>query len=44
MLYENRKILEQESFNSLERVTPFLKENVDKKRAAFFAEVLHAFG
>jgi glycosyltransferase involved in cell wall biosynthesis len=40
MLYENRKILEQESFNSLERVTPFLKENMDKKRAGFYSKII----
>jgi glycosyltransferase involved in cell wall biosynthesis len=39
MLYENRKLLEKESFNSLERVVPFLKENMDKKRANFYDKV-----
>jgi glycosyltransferase involved in cell wall biosynthesis len=39
-LYENRKILERESFNSLERVVPFLKENMDKKRANFYNKVM----
>jgi glycosyltransferase involved in cell wall biosynthesis len=39
MFYENRKLLEQESYNSLERVVPFLKENMDKKRANFYSRV-----
>jgi glycosyltransferase involved in cell wall biosynthesis len=39
MLYENRKILERESFNSLERVVPFLKESMDKKRANFYKKI-----
>jgi glycosyltransferase involved in cell wall biosynthesis len=40
MLYENRKILEQESYNSLERTAPFLKENMDKKRARFYSKII----
>jgi glycosyltransferase involved in cell wall biosynthesis len=39
MFYENRKILEEEAFKSLERTAPFLKENMDKKRADFYSKV-----
>jgi glycosyltransferase involved in cell wall biosynthesis len=40
MFFENRKLLEHESYNSLERVVPFLKEHMDKKRANFYSRVL----
>jgi glycosyltransferase involved in cell wall biosynthesis len=39
MLYENRKVLEQEAYNSLERVVPFLKKSMDEKRANFYEKI-----
>jgi glycosyltransferase involved in cell wall biosynthesis len=39
MFYENRKLLEEEAFKSLEGVVPFLKENMDKKRSDFYSKV-----
>jgi hypothetical protein len=40
--YDNRELLIQEARKNLERVKPFYKETLDKKRAVFFTEVLDA--
>jgi glycosyltransferase involved in cell wall biosynthesis len=40
MLYGNRDLLERASLQNLELVTPFLKENLDKKRKYFYTQII----
>jgi glycosyltransferase involved in cell wall biosynthesis len=39
--YDNRELLIQEARKNLERAKPFYKETLDKKRAAFFVEIIN---
>jgi glycosyltransferase involved in cell wall biosynthesis len=43
MFYEQRKCLEQEAFNSLKRVVPFLQKNLDSKRKEFYDVCIRNF-